>query len=437
MCRLCANTPLFSDRLRSTRGGIFIRAVGFTTNDRQGLHKAKNVARRDDRLWALWGVVETTMLSSLPPEILDLIVDHLRDNPSTLKTCCLVSKSWIPRTRRHLFTHVEFKSVECSPHLWMKTFPDPSNSPACYTRNLEFTGPDTITAATTCAFAWICHFSNIVELRMRDVSLGNSIPIPLVQLHGLSPTLKFLHLYHLSIPLSELLALICSFPLLEDIWLHSVITTGDADGSDIPLTSPRLTGTVSVINDIRSVVRGLLRLPHGPNFSGIAAVCRGESAEFVNDLVLRCSDTVESLVVAYYTQRTFPWGFRVYCCLLPLIAPPSPLVLSKATKLHDIEFRCIGQDIRWIITTLRSAETINLKQIVIVISPYSTFDNPVGEMTRQEWQELDHLLVRLWTSSSVRPVIICEERGGGNNWGEVVLSLLPQLAGKRAVEVGR
>ena len=47
--------------------------------------------------------VETTMSTpSLPPEILDLIVGHLCDK-TALKTCCIVSKSWVPRNRAYLF----------------------------------------------------------------------------------------------------------------------------------------------------------------------------------------------------------------------------------------------------------------------------------------------------------------------------------------------
>ena len=55
-----------------------------------------------------------------PPEIFDLIIDHLQDEPITLKACCLVSKSWVPRSRMHIFAHVEFDPVgtpveSCSP----------------------------------------------------------------------------------------------------------------------------------------------------------------------------------------------------------------------------------------------------------------------------------------------------------------------------------
>ncbi|KAF9647951.1 hypothetical protein BDM02DRAFT_3065508, partial [Thelephora ganbajun] len=48
------------------------------------------------------------MSSSLPQEILDLIIDHLRDEPDMLKICCIVSKPWVQRTRKHLFVHIKF-----------------------------------------------------------------------------------------------------------------------------------------------------------------------------------------------------------------------------------------------------------------------------------------------------------------------------------------
>ena len=43
----------------------------------------------------------------LPAEILDYIIDHLHDTEDALRNCSLVSKSWIPRTRTHLFADVK------------------------------------------------------------------------------------------------------------------------------------------------------------------------------------------------------------------------------------------------------------------------------------------------------------------------------------------
>ncbi|KAF9644805.1 hypothetical protein BDM02DRAFT_3066647, partial [Thelephora ganbajun] len=57
-------------------------------------------------------LTQTTMSNPyhvcLPPEILDYIVDFLHDTPETLKQCCLVSKSWVSRTRKSLFADIEF-----------------------------------------------------------------------------------------------------------------------------------------------------------------------------------------------------------------------------------------------------------------------------------------------------------------------------------------
>ena len=43
----------------------------------------------------------------LSPELLDLVVDFLPGSRGTLKSCCLVSKPWIPRARKRLFADIE------------------------------------------------------------------------------------------------------------------------------------------------------------------------------------------------------------------------------------------------------------------------------------------------------------------------------------------
>ena len=55
---------------------------------------------------------QTTMPDPhLPRETLDYIIDFLHIKPETLRECCLVSKSWILYTRKHLFAHIKFRSV--------------------------------------------------------------------------------------------------------------------------------------------------------------------------------------------------------------------------------------------------------------------------------------------------------------------------------------
>ena len=249
------------------------------------------------------------MLPSFPPEILDFIVDHLRDEPTALKACCLVSKSWVSRARRNLFAWVTFSSR------WTNVFPDPSNSPGHHTRSLYLYDIDTIIAASTVAPNWVHHFGHIKELWVATIGLDRTIPISFIRLHGLSSTLKTLRLSNVSAPISEVLDLICSFPRLEDLRLHLVTTSGDADGRDIPSTSPSLTGTLSLVDPTLPVTRGLLDLPNGLRFSCITIICPTKDADSVMDFVPRCSDTLEVLTVGYRWQGAFSFSAVVGQCL--------------------------------------------------------------------------------------------------------------------------
>ncbi|KAF9780878.1 hypothetical protein BJ322DRAFT_1112270 [Thelephora terrestris] len=353
----------------------------------------------------------------LPPEVLDLIVDHLHDQPTALEECCLVSKSWVPRARSHLFAEVEFNLSRCPIRLWTNAFPDPSNSPAHHTRRLWIYGLETTTASSTVLRQFDC----IQELWVAAPVQDFSAPVSFDQLHGLSPTLKTLHLSDISAPASQVFNLICSFPLLEDLWLYFVTIFGGADGWDIPSTSPRLTGSLHLIDWDCSVSRGLLDLPNGLHFTEITASCRVEDTVSLVDLVSRCSDNLESLDIAYSSSSS------VY------FPDPKPFALSGATKLSHARFQCFGLNVRWITATLLTAQSPNLRKITIVVTSRDTPANLVGEKIRREWQDLDHLLDYLWTSRSVFPEITYSGRLVSQGFGELALRLLPKLASKGAV----
>ncbi|KAJ7472316.1 hypothetical protein B0H11DRAFT_2195955 [Mycena galericulata] len=74
----------------------------------------------------------------MPQEIIDMVIDNVahspgepRENKSTLATCALVCKSWVPRTRHHLFKHITLnKSIA--------TFVPLLRSPYCtFTRSVR------------------------------------------------------------------------------------------------------------------------------------------------------------------------------------------------------------------------------------------------------------------------------------------------------------
>ena len=237
------------------------------------------------------------MSSPLPPEIFDLIIDFLHDDPDTLEACCLVSKSWIYRTRKHLFAHVEFLS-QSDLKLWRKTFPDPSNSPAHYARSLSIYASEVLTLVDTGVGDWIRAFSGVLRLR-----LGVShTDISLAPLYGLFSTLKSLRVDYGSYlyPLEKFYLLGSDFSL-QDLALVPFDYSSKVDECNIPSTSPKLTGFLDLraSGTIRPAAHLLLELPNGLHFSKIHVSYEDEDFESMMDLVSSCSDTLESLSVCY------------------------------------------------------------------------------------------------------------------------------------------
>jgi hypothetical protein len=112
-----------------------------------------------------------------------------------------------------------------------------------------------------------------------------------------------------------------------------------------------------------------------------------------------------------------------------------PLDLSRATKLKDVGFRCGRSTIRWITTALESIQSKNLQQITATIHPLATFGNPIEDTVRQEWQDLDRLLVQFWTSRSIRPKFTHETERGENGFRGLAPSLLPELMRRGLVDL--
>ena len=248
---------------------------------------------RSQRLTVFAG---TTMSCALPPEILDFIIDHLADEPAALKVCCIISKSWVLQTRKHLFAHVELDALRSHMDLWKKAFPDPSNSPAYYTRTLSIRNASTLTATDTDVEGWIYAFCNVVHLEFTYVD-----GVTLVLFYGLSPTVRSLRLINSTTGVFDL---VYSFPLLEDLTLINSSVKGGVEVWNPPPTSLKLTGTLELrtLGVVPPIARRLLNLPHGLRFSKIRVAFLDEEIESVNDLVSACSATLESLVTFYY-----PW----------------------------------------------------------------------------------------------------------------------------------
>ena len=254
---------------------------------------------------------ETAMSNPhLPPEILDHTVDLLHDDQDALKQCCLVSKSWIPRAREHLFAAIRLRAER---HLgsWKKTFPDPSTSPARYTKTLIIHCAHVVTAADADAGGWVRDFSRLVRLEMDAEAIMMYSPEPVISLapfHGFSRTVKSLLVNSAIIPPSQIFNFILSFSLLEDLTVirhgTSVYDGGSSDGPSTvahPLNPPAFTGSLnlSLTEGMGHIASKLLSLPGGIHFRSLTLMrhCK-EDLPLTMMLVAECSRTLESLDIS-------------------------------------------------------------------------------------------------------------------------------------------
>ena len=159
--------------------------------------------------------------------------------------------------------------------------------------------------------------------------------ITLAPFCGLSPSLKSLHIFHSSIPLPDVLDLICSFPLLKDLQLSSIGTKSDADSWVVPPTSPRLTGSLHLTGKNRFLSWRLLDLPNGLHFSKILVWCPVQDAGLAMELMARCSDTLESLRIEYYPPGVLISCFAVNQHLTHVSRPSCALDATPSQPLHS------------------------------------------------------------------------------------------------------
>ena len=286
----------------------------------------------------------------LPAELLDHIVDSLRDDTEALKTCCLASKSWIPRTRKHLFAYVDFYSP-ARLQAWKNTFSDPSTSPACYTKSLLLSYQRNWTPLRDAEEGgWIPTFSHIEYLMIQILGWK----VSLVPFHGISPVLKSLSIDCISPPHSPTSHVICSFPLLEhlsvEIRCHSYRDDHfhGQPAASRPSSSPVFTGSLQLSvsrGGIHHIASGLLSLPGGLHFQALILVLRSkEDILSATALVEECSPTLEYLELD--CEPGMSVSPHVYDnSLPPLIVDESPdsIDLSKATRLrHAVFYMQIG-----------------------------------------------------------------------------------------------
>ena len=242
----------------------------------------------------------------LPPELLDHVVDLLYDAQDALEACCLVSKSCIPRTRKHLFSHIVFDTTQ-KLQSWKTTFRDPSTSPASYARFLYVKLPQVITDADAEEGGWISTFSKVVHLEIGisrpDIDEPDSSLIPF---HGFSPDLQSLRVTFTDFLPSYISDFIHSFPLLQDIAVTARYAFSSSNDFHTRLARIQPSGPLTFTGTLKlslelgmgPIASPLLSLPNGLRFRNLRLTrnCE-EDVRLATALVERCASTLETLKI--------------------------------------------------------------------------------------------------------------------------------------------
>ena len=185
---------------------------------------------------------------SLPPEILDYIIDLTGGNSRILRACSLVAKSWVARSRMHLFRDIRLHFY----HNWQKVMPVGPTSPAIYTRTLTLVQ----NGAPGERYTNIDHLGPFLP-HLRDFeNVENLILIDWWGPPRLSENMLKKYFGHFGAHLRSLeldgevvspdsfLVLLGLFPNLEDLLVDDLII--GAEASEAPIVSPKLSGRLTI-----------------------------------------------------------------------------------------------------------------------------------------------------------------------------------------------
>ena len=238
--------------------------------------------------------ITTAIVPIIPQDIIDEILDHLATDAGfrSLRTCALVSKSWAPSCRRHLFHTIDFTSKNMD--RWLKTFPIPDQSPAHDVRDLRIwirRIPEKLLEHTV-------HFKNVHRVSLVGLGIAPGFQFP--SLWRLPQSVTSLTIVAGAITLAEIRNIMAQLPNLDDLSLPGPL--GPVDRSELLGNGTDLRGRFGgklILRNVRYanryIVNMLLEIPTGLRFTEVNIHCARESLHSIVTLVGACCKTIVKL----------------------------------------------------------------------------------------------------------------------------------------------
>lgn len=224
----------------------------------------------------------------LPLETVDHIIDFV-GTPRALQACSLVAKSWVRRSRTHLFRDV----VLFSHRRWQKIMPVGDASPAVYTRTLTLAQgitPQGRWINTDNLYPFLPHlrdFKNVETLILDGWISSRFTEGGLKKYFGIfGPNLRSLELGGNKISPDSLLVLLGHLPNLENLSMKERIEEEEKI-TRAPATPPKLSGRLTTRVPMENFPQVLCTIP-----LRFREICLLEHRHDYQELVTACAKTL-------------------------------------------------------------------------------------------------------------------------------------------------
>ena len=238
----------------------------------------------------------TIIIPRVPQEIIDEILHHLTTDSRfrTLRSCALVSKSWVPSCRRRLFHTILFTSKDMV--RWVETFPVPEESPAHHVRDLRLSigGRNSVPEKFLEYTPW---FTNVEGVSFFQQNRSQPLWIPSFWRFPQSVTSLTINADRVF--LSQIQNIMAQLPNLDDVVLSGTLAA--VDERTLPgigtASKGRFCGRLRLIggNPGGSVAKMLSEIPTGFNFTEVRISGRHSCLPSTERLVEACGRTLVRL----------------------------------------------------------------------------------------------------------------------------------------------
>lgn len=275
------------------------------------------------------------MPARLPQELVDSIIDELKNDVASLHACSLVSKPWVHRSRKHLFGSVHLPI--CLLRKWLERIPAGPVSPLGphhHVRSLSLQ-PTAVYAPFCVPETFVDHLSSFTQVSNLVITHGlreewtdafSDSLLVTRYFGGFGQALRSLELTRVYLDMVVLRALLGVFPCLEQLLIfspmmvervgapshsrdHRSIVRAETSNAIVPpkWAPTRSLDTITLLFPPTELAAGLANLPLRCRELVLTEDC-DYSGDMFNLLLASIGPTLESLAV----QNTLDRGNRLF-----------------------------------------------------------------------------------------------------------------------------